>query len=511
MRGRSRALGGALALLLGLWLGFGSRPASRSVRDVEVGERPAVRGFVRDLEGPLAGARVRFQGDAVRVATDARGNFLLPRSVNSKRRITAWKEGFLIGGAAPNDRLPTLTLRPLPREDNDAYEWVEPGPDSHGTHNCANCHGEIYREWQRSGHARSATGRHFRSLYLGTNWDGKPGVGWGLLDQHPDGAGVCTACHAPTVAVGDPARYDLSKVRGVDARGVHCDYCHKVSGDSGGKVGYTHGRYKLELKRPVEGQLFFGPLDDVDRGEDAYSGFYRESRYCAACHEGVVFGVHVYSTYSEWLDSPAGRQGRHCQDCHMRPTGTMTNIAPSKGGIERDPLTLGNHRFFAGSREEMLRRCLHLSATLRPGPDAVRAEVTVRADGAGHRVPTGFVDRHLLLVVEGLDETGKPLRLRAGPVLPAVAGPELKGRPGKLYAKLLKDFEGNSPAPFWRADPDLVDTRLHPGREDRLVFEFPRELRRLRVRMLYRRFWQEVGRAKGWPDENLVVAEQAFE
>src|SRR5207249_5009167 len=157
------------------------------------------------------------------------------------------------------------------------------------------------------------------------------------LDQHPDGAGVCTACHAPTIAVGDPARYDLSKVRGVDAHGVHCDYCHKVSGDGGGRIGYTHGRYKLELKRPSEGQLFFGPLDDVDRGEDAYSGFYRESRYCAACHEGVVFGVHVYSTYSEWLDSPARRQGRHCQDCHMRPTGTMTNIAPGKGGIERDP------------------------------------------------------------------------------------------------------------------------------------------------------------------------------
>ena len=100
-------------------------------------------------------------------------------------------------------------------------------------------------------------GRHFRSLYLGTSWDGKPGVGWSLLDQHPDGAGVCTACHAPTIAVGDPARYDLSKVRGVDAHGVHCDYCHKVSGDGGGRIGYTHGRYKLELKRPSEGQLFF--------------------------------------------------------------------------------------------------------------------------------------------------------------------------------------------------------------------------------------------------------------
>src|SRR5205823_9129509 len=193
------------------------------------------------------------------------------------------------------------------------------------------------------------------------------------------------------------------KVRGVDAQGVHCDYCHKVSGDGGGKVGYTHGRYKLDLKRPGEGQLFFGPLDDVDRGEDSYSGFYKESRYCAACHEGVVFGVHVYSTYSEWLDSPARRDGRHCQDCHMKPTGTMTNIAPGKGGIERDPQTLANHRFFAGSREEMLRRCLRVSLE-REGD---RVTVEVRVDGVGHRVPTGFIDRQLLLTVEARDGNGR--------------------------------------------------------------------------------------------------------
>ena len=68
-------------------------------------------------------------------------------------------------------------------------------------------------------------------------------------------------------------------------------------------------------------QLFFGPLDDVDRGEDAFSPLYRESRYCASCHEGIVFGVHVYSTYSEWLSSPARRAGKQCQDCHMAPTG----------------------------------------------------------------------------------------------------------------------------------------------------------------------------------------------
>src|SRR6185312_5640743 len=135
---------------------------------------------------------------------------------------------------------------------------------------------------------------------------------------------------------------------------------------------------------------------DVDRGEDAYSPFYRDSRYCAACHEGNVFGVSVYTTYSEWLASPAKRQGKHCQHCHMKPTGKLHNFAPGAGGIDRDPMTLGNHSFWDGSQGAMLRRCLKLDVT-RDGPTLT---VSLTAAGVGHRVPTGFVERQLLLVVE---------------------------------------------------------------------------------------------------------------
>ena len=57
--------------------------------------------------------------------------------------------------------------------------------------------------------------------------------------------------------------------------------------------------------------------------DDAFSPLYRQSRYCASCHEGTVLSVHVYSTYSEWLASPARREGKQCQSCHMAPTGTL--------------------------------------------------------------------------------------------------------------------------------------------------------------------------------------------
>ena len=469
-------------------------------------------GQVRGEGGPVAGARVRFKGDAHAVLTDADGRFRLPRRAGRLPTVTAWKEGYLIGGTSAERDPLVIELIPLPDRDNEDYAWIDPAPHAGHRHACGNCHGEIYEEWSAGAHARSATGKHFRNLYDGSDWHGRPDAGWNLLADHPDGAAVCAACHAPTLTdFNDPAYADLRRVRGVAARGVHCDYCHKVADAPAERLGHTHGRFNLTLLRPPEGQLFFGPLDDVDRREDAFSPLYRQSRYCASCHEGVVFGVHVYSTYSEWLESPARKAGKQCQTCHMAPTGKLTNVAPGRGGVERDPKTLANHRFFAGSREEMLRRCLKVSARLTRGGQGVRAEVRVTATDVGHRVPTGFVDRHLLLLVGGQGKDGRPVPARAGPTLPAAAGKQHAGASGRVYAKQLRGFDGHSPAPFWRANPDTLDTRLVPDQADRLTFDFPGELERLRVRLLYRRFWQEVADVKGWAENEIEVADQVFE
>jgi len=495
----------ALILLLGLLAGVWVLSAARSSRE------PALVGHVRDDTGPVAGARVRFKGDPHSTRTDRNGRFRLPSCSESSYRVTAWKEGYFITGM-PADRLPlSLHLTRLPASDYEDYTWIDPTPGSGHRLNCGNCHGEIYREWSASGHARSATGRHFLNLYDGSDWHGKPDRGWSLLADHPDGSGVCTACHAPSIAsFNDPAYTDLRQVRGVAARGVHCDYCHKIADAPTEGLGKTHGRFNLTLLRPAEGQLFFGPLDDVDRHEDTFSPLYRESRYCASCHEGVVFGVHVYSTYSEWLASPARREGKQCQTCHMAPTGTMTNLAPGKGGIERDPWTLGNHRFFAGTQTAMLRQCLHITVSFTRGGNGTQAEVQVLAKEVGHRVPTGFVDRNLLLVVEGLGKDGNRLTPHAGPLLPPTAGKQLAGLLGKVYAKQLRGFDGSGPAPFWRADGDALDTRLVPHRPDRMAWVFPDDLNRLRVRLLYRRFWHDVAETKGWPDNEIVVADSWY-
>lgn len=460
-------------------------------------------GHVLNENDPVDGASVRFQGHILRVLSKPDGTFALPVLSHSSSRITASKEGFFIGGCSADADPVIVKLTRLPTKDNNSYGWVDPNPDPTRSQNCGNCHREIYEEWSTGGHARSATNRRFLNLYGGSDWHGRPHVGWSLRDDHPDGIGVCNACHAPAAAFDT----DLRTLSGDAVHGVHCDFCHKIAKADTEHVGFTHGRYGLELLRPSVGQIFFGPLDDVDRGEDIYSPLYQESRYCASCHDGVVFGVPVYTTYSEWLESPARREGKQCQTCHMAPTGKMSNIAPGKGGIERNPTTLANHRLFVPSKVEMLRGSLHITAEATSSPDFVEVTVRIEADQVGHRVPTGFVDRNLLLVLEAMGPDQKPIPPSQGPTISALAGLEWLGKAGKIYAKRLTDFDGNSPVPFWRARPEVEDTRLIPGKVDSIKWRFPRGSNRFRLRLIYRRFWPETAKEKSWPEDDIIVSD----
>jgi hypothetical protein len=187
----------------------------------------------------------------------------------------------------------------------------------------------------------------------------------------------------------------------------------------------------------------------------------------------------------------------------MAPTGAMTNAAPGHGGVRRDAGTLGNHRFFAGGPEEMLRRALTVSARLTQESDAVGVVVEVRADGVGHRLPTGFIDRHLVLVIEGR-RRGERVAPLDGPSLPERAGPDLTGQPGRLFAKTIADGNGR-PVPFWRPNEGAKDSRLVPEQPDVSTYHFPPGVERVRYRLLYRRFWPEMASGKGWPDDTVTV------
>lgn len=469
-----------------------------------------VEGVVTDEAGrPLAGARVRWQGRPEHVITDRDGRFRLPRDFSPERKLTAWMPGYFIGGSQSESRSVFLRLRPLPEKDHEGYAWVDPTPDANHAERCGNCHAVIHQEWAGSAHARSAVNRRFRNLYDGSDWHGQSDRGWNLLRDHPTGAGVCAACHAPTVPVDHPGFDDLRQTDGLHALGVHCDFCHKIAEARTDRLGLEHGRYAYDLLRPRTGQVFFGPLDDVDRDEDAFSPLYKQSRYCAACHEGIVFGVPVYTTYSEWLASPARQAGKQCQDCHMTPSGSLTNIAPGHGGIERDPLTLASHSM-PGATPEMLRRAVRMQTRLQRTDNGMKLEVALTGGDVGHRIPTGFVDRRLVLTVTAMDGSGSALTPTSGPLLPADAGWGVN-QPGLLFAKVLEDYDGQSPVPFWHPSRIREDTRLEPGKTRTATWTFPGpNVRAVQVKLTYYRFPPQVSRSKGWPDDAVVVYEKTL-
>lgn len=437
---------------------------------------PPLRGRVMAGEQPVAGARVRLKGDCQSVLTDDFGRFQLEARPREGQTITAAKAGYLIAGLPSAAEPLEIRLTPLPTADHRQYRWIDPAPNADDSGACGNCHQAIYEEWRSDGHARSTVSQQFQATLDA------------LAEDYPEGVDVCWSCHAPTLEP-DRATFDLRQVTGTPADGVHCDFCHKVRDAKTEQAGLTHGRFAYDLLRPAAGQLFFGPLDDVDRGEDAYSPLQSESRFCAPCHEGTLFGVHVYGTWSEWLASPARRQGRQCQTCHMAPFGTLTNVALASGGLDRDPKTLASHTFLPGGHEAMLRRALDLAVSVERRPSSVDVSLRLEARDVGHRVPTGFIDRQLLLVVEAFDSGGQPVGLHDGSRLPAAAGSELATKAGYLFAKLLTDSDGNSPAPFWRAGVSATDSRLLPQEPVDSSFHFPAEAVRVRVRLIYRRSW----------------------
>jgi hypothetical protein len=493
-----------LVLLLVITVVIARRNRDNRMADPSA-QRIEISGIVEGAGRPITGARVRAKGTNAAVVSDALGLFRLSLDPFQDARITASKGGYFIDGADARAGGVRLNLNPLPPEDNPSYAWVDPRPDSRATGNCANCHAEIYREWSSGGHARSATGRYFREIY-GSEQDHAGMSSWSLLAENADGAGVCASCHAPTA--GFEETLDLRQVRGVAAQGVHCDFCHKVTESGLGTLGLTHGRHGMQLLRPADGQLFIGPLDDVDRGEDTYLPLYRESKYCASCHEGTVFGVHVYSTYSEWLSSSAARKGQQCQSCHMRPTGRLTNFAPGHGGIDRQPESLANHILFNESKEEMLRRCLDLQVEVAPAFGNVDVLTRLRAVAVGHRVPTGFIDRQVLLVVEGFDAEGREIQSSSGPLHGSAAGEQLKDKPGWLYARMLHAPGNSTPLPFWNSDYVMDDTRLIPEVSDILHWVFPAEVTAVKIRLIYRPFWQETANLKKWGNLDAVLKDE---
>jgi len=285
-----------------------------------------IGGVVRDDEGVVAGAVVRIQTMTQSAITGASGEFELamPESFIEPVKLTAWAEGYYIGGpveASPGDRGVTISINRHSQRDNAEYAWLPSfRPTGSGENNeCSECHlrgnagsGPLLPvdEWLDDAHSQSAVNPRFLSMHSGTDLSGRrspftryrrttdnrliplppnpeePYYGPGLRLDNPDHTGNCAACHAPVAATDEPNHTDPVTVREVGAEGVNCDFCHKIwdvriDPVTGLPFPDSPGVLSYEFRRPFEEHQFFaGPLDDVAPGEDTYSSLQKSSDFC---------------------------------------------------------------------------------------------------------------------------------------------------------------------------------------------------------------------------------------
>lgn len=539
--------------------------AAGAVYARDLDETATVQGVVRGPRGPVPGATVRLQTSSILTTTDADGSFTLAMPDRTNPPIlTAWAPGYYIGGGIvcrAGARDVEILLERHGESDNRGYKWVSAFAEVGKEKACQNCHSEQeipeselpFDQWHSDAHANSVHNLRFLTMYLGTDVHGnqspptryqsnqdygttpappradRPYYGPGYKLDFPTTAGNCAACHAPLAAMNNPYGVDPSRLDGVEAEGIGCDFCHKVwdvvlDPRDGLPFDNRPGVISYVLRRPEEGhQLFTGPHDDVAPGEDVYSPIQRESRYCAPCHSAKFWGIEVYNSYGEWLASPYASPDSltTCQDCHM-PSGRSDRFARSdEGGKKRDPGTIFSHRMPGAGDVELLQNAVTMSATAEAHDDTIEVLVEILNDRTGHSVPSDSPLRQMILIVRGVDSHGLALDHFGGPVLPDWCGQGdrdegyVAGLPGKAYAKILEElWTGVYPSgAYWNQSRIRSDNRIAAFESDETtyLFNLPEDGEAVvEVLLLYRRAFIELSDVKGWDTKDIEMARQTL-
>ena len=318
---------------------------------------------------------------------------------------------------------------------------MEPGLPA-TAESCGRCHRAIHEAWKGSSHAAAMENRLFQDALE--------------LASAEFGAGarrVCLDCHSPAGArSGD---YGLTKK--VTWEGVTCDYCHSVqSVGFGGRNPVAIVSFSRTKSGPLKGSR--SPAHDTN-----YSDVHTSSSICAPCHEyRNGLGFPVLTTYSEWKASRYGKQGRHCQSCHMgRVEGDVVDPR-----IQRSRHAKINLHQMPGSRS-----LTQLNATVKAKLLAgwengrLRVEVLVANRGAGHHVPTGSPLRQLILKLQADSGDGRHFEAE------------------RIYDRKVADRQGvtitRESSAFLKAAKLISDTRLKPDEErpEVFLFDVPRGVR----------------------------------
>ena len=363
---------------------------------------------------------------------------------------------------------------------------------------CKSCHSDIFEQWSDSNHKHMAGSNPYYMVMetLAAEDQGQEFRKWCMGCHNP--SAVATGLKKTTHAMdGNFLRNEIFERNGetlVDdfkehgnfrlEEGVSCITCHQITeAKSKGNASFTldldRKKYLFEESASKVGQWLGEKLINSNPAvhKESYSKeLYKESRYCASCHDEVHphNGIKIVATFEEWEKSPYNNpqeKSKHksCIDCHM------TNLQDGKflplkgtstdGGVVKEDVKVhyfaGSNHFLSGlkskTHEEQTLQLLKTSAKLDVSLKDKELIVGVTNIGAGHHLPTGVADfRELWLEVTLKDKNGKIL-LSSGK-LKDDGNIEDESR---LFQKVFGDEEGKPVGLlFWRYKKLLSDTRI---------------------------------------------------
>ena len=350
----------------------------------------------------------------------------------------------------------------------------------------------------------------------------------------------CSRCHAPmahTQTGSDGGRSD-GKTRNyfrqdnpyhaAAVEGVGCTLCHQITDSAilGTEASFT-GNYAPALSSGrIYGQysgVLTGPMVRMTGYEPLYGGQMHRSRICGVCHNlktpfvdraGRLASTPVtefpeQAVYTEWEQSDYGDKGAtptSCQECHMPATdGVVLASRPPWLDTPRDRFS--RHTFIGANtlirdlilrnaladgtpanrlRQNLggVRRFLSAAATMSVAESSLTGgTLTIRLsvqNRTGHKLPTGFPSRRLLLHYTVQDEEGRIVfeSGKSGDDSPRIAGVDadrdgLRFEPHhdvitspeqvQVYEAIMGDTEGNVTYTLLRGARFLKDNRLLPA------------------------------------------------
>lgn len=401
------------------------------------------------------------------------------------KRVSGGLPGLLIGAAM----LMLLAAAPVSAQSVQVAPGVAPAAAFPPASSCG-CHGTLVDQWSQSMHRQALEDPLFKTKVAQADaaTGGKIGP-------------FCEKCHGPIAEMTGESGKNAAEMSPAAAQSIGCMFCHQVVGNSE-PLGNVSQLLDPDTTRRAQ-------LENPQAPHPAaFSALHMSSEICGGCHNvnHPINGMHLESTYREWAESPQGKAGTQCQDCHMseKPgkigpsTGQAAPGAPERPNIYQmtfagAQVALGNPERATQLLQSAAKMEMDAPKVVKPGEEA-SVTVKITNSGAGHYLPTGLTEiREMWLDVSVVDAAGKATSLGE-----------------HRFGTVLKDAAGKYPAELWDAVAVQSDDRIPPmqsvSHSYKIVLPSGADAGTLKAQLLYRSAPEELAAKAGVKNPTTVMA-----